>query len=463
MQIKADYFHIGSIKLSSKYPVKNLLAELDNMPDNHITFHEFHDLFLRQILPDSRTEHSYCLFVLVKLLMEPESISLDKANFTNLNKISKTSMKIYIYLQTFKNNMEKKSIKTAWNNHVNLNESIHPSKVNTPSVHNISNTFTHSNTLANDLTNPAFAKSIGKIFNIADHVELKELMVKSTMFELSYSQYHQTFNLNNKSIVIENSEKQNLIIAECQNCSIYIKDTFRLVYIYKCKNCEIFISGVETVTLIENSIDMIITLITTALMLSNVTDSDINVYSIFEPFLFGEIIGLTLGPFNANFKSIWSSIDVCNIPIESEYLSNFAYPLCFYKAQKELNITSNTFNIQAPDKFIKMVLPNIFGSLEFKDLKADKRFLSYSNGLEKYFSDIEEEGTTLPLLAPYNYTETYIKRLLKHKTLRDMIKTKKLDKEDEVAYLNAIQGHFREWVLSKPQSNHLLRLISTIK
>ena len=460
MQLKAEFLNIASIKLNPKLNIETIIQKIDHQET--LTFDDFHQSLAPHISKTYMENDSFCLFVILKLILEPDNTVMSKNNFETENTIKFETFKIFLYIQTLKNNLEKKGMKTAWNNPENLNDSFHPTKTLSHSNQKVTNMFSKLARFESDIDDVVFMLRLKDMF-INTGNEFKQKVLGAPNFEISYSNYHQTQNLNGKTIVIESSNKSNLIITDCQNSSIYVKDVFGIVYIYKCKNCEIFISGVKQIAMIENSNDLQISLITKALMLSNITDSTLNLYSVFNPFLFGEIINITLGPFNGNFGGIWNMMEKCEIEADFLYLSSFAHPMCFYKAQVGIDIEANSFKIQDINRFIKITLPTNFGAIGVKELQKDFNFSKIAPEAKKYLKLIDEEGINLPILVPNNYLDAYVKRILKHKRLRDIIKKRGFSKEEEIKYLNAIQGHFREWLIAKPQTNHLFRLINSIK
>lgn len=83
--------------------------------------------------------------------------------------------------------------------------------------------------------------------------------------------------------------------------------------IKKCKGSEIFVEGVKRITLIENSIDITFVGISRILNVFNVINSKMQIFTHFRPNLLGEIKGLELGPYNANFENLPSVLEEIGI------------------------------------------------------------------------------------------------------------------------------------------------------
>ena len=115
-------------------------------------------------------------------------------------------------------------MKTAWNNPENLNDSFHPTKSLHQSNLKVLNCFAKTDSFKEDVGESGnFILKMSEIFNgYSEPKKFKESLLNSNMFELSYADYHQTQNLNGKTIVIENSNKSNLFITNCENSSIYV-------------------------------------------------------------------------------------------------------------------------------------------------------------------------------------------------------------------------------------------------
>ncbi len=308
-----------------------------------------------------------------------------------------------------------------------------------------------------------FTERLLLLFPQEEKENFRENLLKAESFRIDFYSFQNISNLTHKVIVIEESDKDNLMISNCQSCSIYFKSTVKLANIYKCKNCEIFIEGVKKITLLQNCSEIKLTLITKFLNASNILDSQINLCSSFGPNLLGEIRNVTIGPYNANFVDIWSTLEACKIKLNKETTTKFAFPLIFYNCQGFLNPGENSYKTQDPSEFTRFILPKSFSYYPCSELLKNKEFRKLYKKMILLVESCQNQNCNIPLLAPDNYLKNLLKKQIIYQNFKKKIKEKKLSAHQTEKFLYFVQGNFREWLLAKPRTNDVLKIINTIK
>lgn len=464
MEIKAEFIHIVPISITTEYPLKQILDKLNSLEGEDITFPMAISV-LEANLKSFKEENHLLFFTKCKLLFEKEVKDISYQNIKKMT-IKKNWFKILLIFNLAKNRRDfSKQSSTNWNNQANLDDSFISQSIKPTSLSlklNIPN-FLKNNLIFNELKNKAFMNEFSKVLSNCEPAEFVNICEKKQAVDIDYSEYIEITNLVNKVITLENLKKRKLLISECTNSNIYFTSYFEMVIISRCKNCEIFIPGVKRITLIEHSNDMNITLISRAIHLSNVCDSSVNSYSSFEPELLGEIINVSLGPFNANFMNIFSTLESIGMTFCREFLDLFSRPKCFYKCQEFLNQEMNSFSIIKPSAFENFILPKEFGLIQVVPLMVNENFTKVFPNYEeiknlKLFAD-----EIIPILSPFEFIQEVFRRLQANKDFNEAIISKNLKPEQKVVLLDAIQGHFREWLLAKQESTcGMFRTLSTI-
>ena len=464
MSIKAEFVHIAPVSLTSDFPLKKILDALEKMKKPELTLTDVHKI-LSECFPGFTENHSALYFTKTKLLFDSgvnDFTALPAAQQT----VRKNCFKILIYLQLAKNRKDhNKGLATTWTHPVNpddtvfLNTSIKPISALKLTIPN----FLRDVQLQADIQNPEFAAEMAKIFQHPEPNTLQQIVEKKQVVEIDFQEFYEIVNLNSKVLTLETSKKTKLFISECVNSNIYFRSSFDVVIITRCKNCEIFIPGVKKITLIEHSNDLNVTIISRALHISNVSDSIIHTYTCFEPQLLGETINVILGPHNANYTEIFDTLELNAIQLNNDFGLMFSTPHTFFTAQQFLDHKKNLFNTLGPDSYENMILPKEFTIYQYNALLVDKRFLSISKEIEALLKVPIEQGVVVPILAPAKFKEVVISRAIQFQKIKHLIKDYKLTPEQQEKFFDAVQGHFREWLMTKPHSvGSLIRILNSL-
>lgn len=230
-----------------------------------------------------------------------------------------------------------------------------------------------------------------------------------------------------KCVTIKAGECQNknILISNCDDSYIYINTNVINCKISCCTNCYIVIAVSSKITSVEKCEKCNVSFVSNFTRISNIIDSNICLYSLYEPVLFGDNRGLKLGPFNVNYDELYSHVRESRIVVSHGGMKNFANPIL-------LNGNKEQFSIIPPEDFTTLVTP-----FDCKDRFSLK-------------------------LTPKNYIETIENRHKMYIKIKEMIKEAGFQENQEKAFHVALQGYFREWLVSsgnyKPMSD-LVKMI----
>ena len=155
-------------------------------------------------------------------------------------------------------------------------------------------------------------------------------------------------------------------------------------------------------------------------------DSNVYLFSVYEPILYGDNRGLRLGPHNVTYNDLYIHVKESRLSIPQSSYKNFSSPIILNNNNKE------KVNIIKPEEFTTIIVP-----FEVKDQ------FNY-------------------ILTPKPYLEVIQKRHNNYINIQKMIKEAGFQESQEKAFHVALQGYFREWLVTsgnfKPM-NDLVKMI----
>lgn len=222
-------------------------------------------------------------------------------------------------------------------------------------------------------------------------------------------------NLSKCVTIKEGINERILKIAQCEDSYIYINSNVIHLKISNCQNCTIVVAAVNKITSIDKCDNCNICIATNYLRISNSIDTNVYSYSVNEPILFGDNRGVILAPHNVYFDDLLTNLKNSKISFNSQHCSNFMNPM-------NMNSVSeiDAFQIMQPKDFSILVTP-------FAVTSTTLNYLS---------------------LTPKEYSDVIIERDTIFKNVQQMIKDANFNEEQEKAFHVAVQGHFREWMVS---------------
>lgn len=231
-----------------------------------------------------------------------------------------------------------------------------------------------------------------------------------------------------KSVTIKTDDvtNKNIKISQCSDSYIYINTNITNCKIAHCENCTIVISAVSKIISIDKCDRCNVCVIANFVRVSNMIDSNIYLYSPYEPVLFGDNRGLGLGPHNVWYSDLYGILKSTKISITHKGLNSFSRPM-FFNEKKDVNIIQ-------PKDFNTITVP--FDSSDF----------GYK-------------------LTPKNYIEAIEAKMKNYLKIKNQIKEAGLTEEQERAFHMALQGYYREWLCTSGNykaMNDIVRMINPV-
>lgn len=131
-----------------------------------------------------------------------------------------------------------------------------------------------------------------------------------------------------------------------------------------------------------------------------------------------------LGPHNVGYSDLMEHLEAAHIPVHISNVKNFSKPVL-------ANGDKSIYSIQDESDFCKLEMPNTFTD-------------------------------SMLLLTPQNYLDAVSIRLQKFSELQAKISGSKLNSDEEKMLHVAIQGYFREWLVSNTHHKKITELIKLI-
>ena len=220
-------------------------------------------------------------------------------------------------------------------------------------------------------------------------------------------------------------QNKNLLISNCDDTYIYINTNVSNCKISLCTNCTIVVAVASKIVSIDKCENCNICIISNFTRISNMIDSNIYLFSVYEPILYGDNRGLRLGPHNVTYNDLYLHLKESRLTITQNSYKNFSLPIY-------LNNNKEHINIIKPEEFNTIVVPF--------DTKDPFNYI----------------------LTPKPYLEIIQKRYNNYANIQKMIKEAGFQESQEKAFHIALQGYFREWLVTsgnfKPM-NDLVKMI----
>ena len=224
-----------------------------------------------------------------------------------------------------------------------------------------------------------------------------------------------------------NFTNKHIKITNCDDSHIYINTNVISLKISNCTNCTIFVGSASKVVSIDKCENCTICLATNLLRISNTIDSFIYSYVLQKPILYGDNRGLMLGPNNVFYSDMTQHLKNAKLAFNKTYFNIWTDP-----------IVMNSYGENNQNE------KSVFDIIHAKDFT---RFISPFNNENVVF------------LCPKEYIDTILEHELIMDKLKELIKEANLFEEQEKALHVAIQGYFREWLVTSGNIKHISDLI----
>ena len=221
-------------------------------------------------------------------------------------------------------------------------------------------------------------------------------------------------------------QNKSLLITNCDDTYIYINTNVANCKISLCTNCTIVIAVASKIISIDKCDKCNICIVSNFTRISNMIDSNIYLFSVNEPVLYGDNRGLKLGPHNVTYNDLYLHIKESKLSISQNSYKNFSTPIFLNSNNKD------HIYIIKPEEFITIVVPF--------DAKDPFNYI----------------------FTPKAYLEIIQKRYNNYINIQKMIKDAGFQESQEKAFHIALQGYFKEWLINsgnfKPM-NDLVKMI----
>lgn len=186
------------------------------------------------------------------------------------------------------------------------------------------------------------------------------------------------------------------------------------------------IAAVSKISSIDKCENCNICVATNLIRVSNCIESSLFIYSIYEPIFYGDNRGVSVGPHNAVFSDLSNHLKNAKISPHINSQNNFMKLITLNKERQ------NEISIINPEIFEKMVIP----------------FDTKSNFNQS--------------LAPREYVEVLKEKENMFQKIKGLIKDANLTEDQEKALHVAIQGFFREWLVSSGNIKNMIDIVKMI-
>ena len=221
-------------------------------------------------------------------------------------------------------------------------------------------------------------------------------------------------------------QNKNIKITQCEDSYIYINTHIVNCKKSYCTNCTIVIAVANKIITIHKCEKCQISIISNLTRISNTIDTNVYMYSVSEPILFGDNRGLSLGPHNVIYTELYIHVKNSKILITHQGIKNYASAINLNN-KKEIKIIS-------PDEFSIIVVP---------------------------FENKEQFGYKL---TPKIYVEALEKKYKNYLKIKNLIREAGFQEEQEKAFHFALQGYFREWLVTSGNfktMNNIVKMIDS--
>ncbi|CAG9335984.1 unnamed protein product [Blepharisma stoltei] len=238
----------------------------------------------------------------------------------------------------------------------------------------------------------------------------------------------------NRSVVIKGQNEcqgKDIRLFNCEESYVYINTAVKQISLINCREVTLFVTAVSKVATMDKCELCTIALTANMLRVGNSVDCTVYVYSQFPPVLYGDNRGITLGPFNVYYPEVMRMMENAEIPnsnINPKCVHNWSAPIEMNSEQ-----SGHCFTLLQPKDFFKLVLPGQFGAQNPVPQLTPEEFVNAIRIREEYFASIQ-----------------------------GAIAKAGLNEEQERRLHLAIQGYFREWLVSSGNVKGPLELVRMI-
>ena len=277
---------------------------------------------------------------------------------------------------------------------------------------------------------PMSISQICPLFEDASKVSLNEIY-KWISANLSEKVPESELNIKNLMLCVtirdsETVQQKDIRLHDWEDWYVYLDSNINSISIINWRNCIIMVAAWELSWSIDKWEKTQVTIATNLLRIGNSVDWVIYSYSGANvPILYGDNRNVVLAPHNVGYSTLNDHVKAANIPINTLFIKNYSKPI----------LTSgdkSSYTLLEEGEFYKLAMPK-----EFIDSAL--------------------------LLTPQSYADAISKRVQMFLDLKEKIAQKKLNSDEEKMLHVAIQGYFREWLVTNNHHKKIYDLINLIE
>lgn len=234
-------------------------------------------------------------------------------------------------------------------------------------------------------------------------------------------------------ITLKDTCQKSVRVVNCKHSVIYYLLPVEYVSISHCKHCTIVVGSAKLVlTSFCENVKVVVAC--KSKMIFNCHDCTFYLGVNECPCLLGDNRHAKLAPYNTHYSALTKHMKLFNILVEPNYWN---LPKIYDSPTVGLTEPHATFSLLSPKDWNPMVVP----------------LASHENA----------ETSQNPFIIPQKYAESVDEKIVQVKALRQKIKTGNLEQAKQVELQNAIQLHFKDWLLSSGQMQEVYNLTSLEK
>ena len=206
-------------------------------------------------------------------------------------------------------------------------------------------------------------------------------------------------------------------ILNCEESQIFINGPVRQILLLNCREVTCFVAAVSRICTMDKCENCVLTAASSVVRIGNSVDCTAYLYSLFPPALYGDNRSLTLAPVNAHYPDMVKHLDRAGLPLGS------TVPKCIHNWSSPVEMSADPnahcYVLMQPKDFFLMVLPR----------------------------ELENQSAS-PALMPAEFIDAIRIRAEHFASVQNMIARARLSEEQERQLHLAVQGYFREYLVS---------------
>lgn len=241
------------------------------------------------------------------------------------------------------------------------------------------------------------------------------------------------------------SECEFMNITSCTDCVIYLTSPVRFCLIAGCHDCTIIMVAVSAACTLQQCEKTSVHVAAHSFKMVNCIDSSAFLFCHVPPLLTGDTRGIKLAPFNVLYSQTTQILASANMSFDPGYVDTWSHPVCCTLGSPDETLggragglesdNSSTYHFVHPKNFRPVVIPETSPNVS-KD--------------------------SAQLCLPEVYTDAFKVRMGEMRAFHQQFEEIE-DEGKRKRAMQAIQGHFREWLQTTGKSRHLADLAKLVQ